>query len=128
MKFFTQLAISGLVAASFSVAAAPLSEDRPDHFEGKSSETLEQAMSNLAEYNAKLHDMLASGDLTPKQMGEIHQLTYTLEEALAKLKDEVETMQEQVETVHLGSEKMSYDEVKETGKAYLNKAAKIVNQ
>ncbi|RUO71527.1 hypothetical protein CWI79_01790 [Pseudidiomarina salinarum] len=117
-----------MVAASFSAAAAPLSEERPDHFEGKSSETLEQAMSNLAEYNAKLHAMLANGDLTPKQMGEIHQLTYTLEEALAKLKDEVETMQEQVETVHLGSEKMSYDDVKETGKAYLDKAAKIVNQ
>lgn len=126
MKLFTQLAVSGLALVSLSVAAAPLSEERPDHFEGKSSETLEQAMSNLAEYNAKLSDMLTSGELTPRQMADIHQLTYTLEEALAKLKDEVETMQEQVETVHLGSEQMKFDDVKQTGQDYLEKAAKIV--
>lgn len=126
MKLFTQLAVSGLALVSLSIAAAPLSEERPEHFEGKSSETLEQAMGNLAEYNAKLRDMLAGGELTPKQMGDIHQLTYTLEEALAKLKDEVEALQEQVETVHLGSEQMKFEEVRQTGQDYLDKAAKIV--
>lgn len=113
---------------SLSLLSTPLlaSDDkRPDHFEGKKSETLEQALDNLREYNQKLAAVM-QGELTPQKMAEIHQLTYTLEEALQKLDDEVETLQDVLEEVHLGSERMDFDNVKSNGKKYLENSGKIV--
>ncbi|WP_233340202.1 DUF6746 family protein [Pseudidiomarina tainanensis] len=100
-------------------------QERPDHYKGKPSENLTQALNNLREYNKLLNTEL-SGELTPQKMAEIHQLTYTLERALERLDDEIDEMKDVLEEVHLGSERMELDRVKKNGAKYLEASNKIV--
>lgn len=103
-----------LIAASHTMA-----DDRPDHFQGLPSENLEQALQNLYSHNAQLHSVL-QGELTPASMHSVHQLTYTLEVALERIASSIETLQEQLEEVHLGSETMDVERVRSNGQLYLN--------
>lgn len=119
------IATAGLALASFSSYA---DDERYQHFSGQPSKTLEQALFNLANYNAKMADIMAKDELTPSDMATIHQLSYTLENALQKLDDEVDTLQEVLEEVHLASESLDYDTVKKKGKLYLDTTAKIVKK
>lgn len=119
-----------IISTTFALAlvAAPalaLDDQRPDHFKGEPSATLEQALENISVYNKKLAAAL-NGELTPQKMAEIHQLTYTLEVALQKLEDEVDDLQDVLEEVHQGSEHMDFDKVMSNGKKYLEVSGKIV--
>ncbi|OZB06199.1 MAG: hypothetical protein B7X54_03105 [Idiomarina sp. 34-48-12] len=132
------LSIASAVALSLAFIATPVvahdhgkkdhkheEQERPDHYKGKPSENLVQALNNLREYNKLLNAEL-QGELTPQKMAEIHQLTYTLERALERLDDEVDEMKEVLEEVHLGSERMELDKVKKNGAKYLEASNKIV--
>jgi len=101
-------------------------EERPDHFEGQRADTLSDAVSNLSTNNDHLAALLAKDELSDDDMGIIHQLTYTLENALAKIAEEVDSMAALVEEVHLGSENMERDRVRENGKAYLETIRPLV--
>lgn len=109
-----------LLVSAFSllVAAPALADDRVDHFEGKPAETLEQAVRHLSEYSKQL-ESLVEGDLSNADMGEIHQITYTLENALAKLDTDLNELAETLEEVHIASETADKETVKQSGKAYL---------
>lgn len=109
-----------LLISTFSllVAAPALADDRVDHFEGKPSETLEQAVRHLSEYSKQL-ESLVEGDLSSADMGEIHQITYTLENALAKLDTDLNELAETLEEVHIASETADKETVKQSGKTYL---------
>lgn len=109
--------VAGLSLFSFSAAVA--SDDRPDHSEGLPSATLQEALSNLATYNRQLAELVALESLTPQQMHEVHMLTYTLENALERIDDEVDDMAEDLEAVHQASEHADPDTVKTKGAAYL---------
>jgi hypothetical protein len=126
MKPFTSLLISTFVVATFTTAVHASDDKRPDHFKGQASATLEQAISNLNEYNAKLAALLAKQQLEPLDMVEIHQLTYTLEVALEKLEDEIDTLKDVLEEVHKGSEMMQFERVRENGERYLATSQKIL--
>lgn len=102
-----------------------LANERPNHFKGLPAETLEQAIHNFSKYNKKLQTLL-NGELTLDQMGEIHVLSYTLENALKKIDDEVDELKDTLEEVHKGSEDIDFKTVKESGKKYLDKAQKII--
>jgi len=112
------------VAASLLVAAPAFASDT-DHFKGEPSHTLEQAVANFSQYNKKLEKVLA-GDLTPEAMNEVHQLTYTLENALQKLDGEIDELEETLEKVHKASERADTDTVRTAGKQYLTNSRKIV--
>ncbi len=109
-----------LLVSAFSllVAAPALADDRVDHFEGKPAETLEQAVRHLSEYSKQL-ESLVEGDLSNADMGEIHQITYTLENALAKLDTDLNELAETLEEVHIASETADKETVKQSGKTYL---------
>lgn len=111
--------------ALFSTNNLFADEKRPEHFKGKPAATLEQAIKNFTAYNHKLQGILAS-ELTPEKMAEIHQLSYTLENALEKIDDEVDQLKDALEHVHLGSEHMDYNKVKQQGRLYLENAAKLI--
>ncbi|HET8816792.1 MAG TPA: DUF6746 family protein [Pseudidiomarina sp.] len=115
-----------VLALTFLPAAVAFADEkRPDHFAGEPSPTLDAAIENLSVYNAKLQAIIGKSDMTASDMAEIHQLTYTIEVALARLNEEVETMQEQVEVIHISSERMEFDQVQQTGTNYLENIAKI---
>ncbi|MAD77165.1 MAG: hypothetical protein CML20_20680 [Rheinheimera sp.] len=96
-------------------------EQRPDHFKGQQVGTLSEAVTLFRDGNQKLQQLL-QGELTPAKMVEIHQLTYTLENALDKIHSETMELKNVLEDVHLGSESMDFGKVKQQAKHYLDTA------
>jgi len=110
----------GVVALSLSaVSLADSASERPAHFKGEPAETLQQAVSNLSEYNNKLEALLARDELTSMDLHEVHQLTYTLENALQKIQADLTDTAEVLEEVHIASESNQPEVVKEKGQIYL---------
>ena len=118
MKTTLQIAAA---AAALLFAALAFADDDYEHYKGEPSKTLEQAVANLSEYNNRLEKVLA-GELTPQAMNEVHQLTYTLENALGKMDDELEDIAERLELVNKASERADPDTVKKEGAVYLEKS------
>ena len=102
--------------------------DKPQHFQGKPAETDEQARRNLREYNAKLKALLDKDKLSGSDLGEIHRISYTLENALAQLDPEVEWIAEYLEEVHLASERADRDTVRKKGRAYLSASKGLLEE
>src|SRR5210317_901812 len=96
----TTLAVTLLMSLSMLAHA----EDRPTHYKSEPSETLEQAVQNFSEYNRKLEVLLNKEKLTAAEMATVHQLTYTLENALNKINAELDKLSETLEVVHKASE------------------------
>lgn len=120
----TALVAAGLLALSLT---APVSaSERPEHFEGKPAETLDQALANFSEYHDKLAQVLAQDSLSAEDLQKVHKLTYTLENALEKMRDELDDLADTLEAVHLASESADIETVRESGKAYLDTSRKIV--
>lgn len=115
-----------LVIATFGFAVTITADERIDHFEGKSSETLEEAVKNFSEYNKKLASILEKEELTNQDMVKIHQLTYTLENALGKINKNLDELAETLEELHLASEKVDSNKVKNKGTSYLNTARTVI--
>ena len=116
--------VSGLLLAVGVVSTAHA--ERLDHFKGLPAETLEEAVSNLSEYNRKLGAILAADDLSVADMAEIHELTYTLENALERINEELAELAEILEEVHVASETGDFDAALHRGREYLDISRKIV--
>lgn len=116
MKLFS----AAIAALLFAVSLPSFAEEKQEyqHFKPEPSDNLHQAIMNLNKYNAKLQKMV-EGDLPPKDMAKIHELTYTLEVALARLSKELDVAANSLEEVHLGSEQMNKQRVEGFGKSYL---------
>ncbi|WP_193074540.1 DUF6746 family protein [Pseudomonas sp. FME51] len=111
---------AGIIALSLSATSWAGNEpERPAHFKGEPADTLQQAVTNLSEYNTKLDELLAKDELTPMDMHEVHQLTYTLENALQKIQADLADTAEVLEEVHIASETGKPGVVTEKGQAYL---------
>ncbi|MBV2128022.1 DUF6746 family protein [Arsukibacterium indicum] len=111
-----------LTTLSFASVA---DEQRPDHFKGQQAASLTEAVELFRTSNQKLKQLL-QGDLSPEAMVEIHQLTYTLENALEKIHSETTELKEVLEEVHLGSENMDFAKVKKQAARYLDTATTLV--
>jgi hypothetical protein len=119
--------VVGLALGPVSGAVAGDDDDHHDHYEGLPAPSLEAAMKNLGEYNDKLAGLVERRELSPRELEEIHQLTYTLENALHRMQEELATMAEDLEAVHLASEAHDRDTVRARGKAYLSGSSKLVD-
>lgn len=126
MRNILQLTLAGaLLVAVYSMPTAAMAQDRIDHFKGEPAATIEQALQNIAEYNQRLSTVLAS-ELTPTKMAEIHQLTYTLENALERLREDLAELADTLEEVHVASETMDYTVVKKAGELYLQTSQQLI--
>ena len=114
-----------MLGSTLFFAGAALADERPDHYKGKPSETLEQAVANFSEYNRKLQTLLAA-ELTPLAMVEIHELTYSIEVALEKIHAETGKLKDVLEEVHVASEHMDTATAKDRGNAYIKAAQTLV--
>lgn len=97
-----------------------------EHFKAKPSPTLEAAIENLTTYNAELAALLAQEQLSLLDMNKIHELTYTLEDALARIDAHVEALEESLESVHKASERADMKVVKADGQRYLNDSQRLL--
>lgn len=100
--------------------------DRVDHFKGKPAETVAEALENFREANNRLAEIIAMDRPDTQAVVEVHQLTYTLENALEKIRDELEDVADVLEEVHLASERNDRETVKKRGAVYLENAQKIL--
>jgi hypothetical protein len=114
-----------VLALSLSMLLPSFAEERSAHHEGKPSPTLESALTNLKEGNAKLAEILKKVRLSPGDLHEVHILSYTIENALEKLGEEQARLAELMEEVHIASEKNDAKTVKESGEAFLKAAAPL---
>ncbi|AHK79400.1 hypothetical protein M911_09815 [Ectothiorhodospira haloalkaliphila] len=113
------------LTAGMTLSSGAAWADRVDHFKGKSADTLEQALENFVEYNRKLETALAEGELTPEAVAHIHELTYTLENALERMNQDLADLADTLEEVHLASEVNDVERLREEGRKYLDVANKI---
>jgi hypothetical protein len=109
----------------FSHAALGSDDDRVEHFQGKPARTVTEALDNFREANLRLSDIVAMDNPDTQAVYEVHQLTYTLENALEKIRDELEDLAEVLEEVHLASERNDGETVKEQGAEYLKNARQV---
>ena len=123
MIFLRNLALAA--ATSLLMAAPAMADEAVKHYKGKSAESLEQAMANFSEYNTKLEKILAN-DLTPVTMNDVHELTYTLENALEKMGSELGELAATLERVHIASENLDDKTIHSEGKKYLNTSRTLV--
>lgn len=123
MKTFKLIFIA-LVLLSLSALSQA---EKVDHFEGVPSPTLEAALANLTEFNVELEVLLKKDSLSPEDHHKIHELTYTLENAIQKLGSEQQRLAEILEEVHLASETADSKTVKGSGHAYLEGTAPLTH-
>lgn len=122
--------LAGLFIVVMSLSTSAIADDdeqKYQHFKPEPAENLQQAIMNLVEYNAKLQEIV-NGDLSAQDMAKVHELTYTLEVALARLSKELDVAANSLEEVHLGSEQMNKPRVKGFGKDYLNTLNHLLGQ
>lgn len=108
------------------MSATAVADSAPAHFKGEPADTLAQAVANFSEYNQRLAELLAQDELAITDLGSVHELTYTLENALEKIQEEVEAMAHTLEEVHQGSETGDFERVQSNGAAYLEAAQTLV--
>ena len=114
-----------VLAVSLAIAGAAVAEERPDHFKALAAPDLQTAVTNFSEYNNQLEKAF-SGELTDADLTKIHELTYTLENALEKITIDLEELAETLEKVHVASETYNRDALKEAAPVYLDTARIIV--
>jgi len=115
MKVMNYLAAAAL---SFGVATMAKAET-VEHFKGESADTLEEAVTHFKRYNHRLETLLKKDSMSAEDVTKVHELTYTLETALAKINQELDKLALTLEEVHLASEKYDADAVHEHGEAYM---------
>ena len=93
--------------------------DPVEHFQGKEAESLAQAVSNFNKGNQRLKKLLKQASLSADDIAAIHELTYTLENALAKINADLDQLALTLEAVHLGSEDNDAERVNKEGDKYL---------
>lgn len=113
MKFLATSSLMALIISS-SVAATEI-----NHFKGTPSPDLKTALCNLQTFDKQLLAATTGKKLTPEQMAEVHQLTYTLEVAVQRVQSELAIVAEELENAHKGSEVMNNDKVKSGAMEYL---------
>ena len=94
------------------------------HFEGKTPENLQQAFEYIREYNEKIAS-LTEAEMTEDTLTEIHELSYTVENALEKIREEMAALADQLEELHLASESYDLEKSREHAASYLSLAQEL---
>ncbi|MBT0585990.1 DUF6746 family protein [Alteromonas oceanisediminis] len=114
------LLLSTTFAATLCLSNTVVADDEYQHFAAKPSEDLSSALCNLKDYNALLTDIVETdADIPVEGMVKIHELTYTLENAIQQLQRDLATIAEDLESVHKASERIDQATVSEKSAAYL---------
>lgn len=120
------LTVTALSLGLLSFGSVQAQDLAVKHFKGVPSETYQQAISNLQQYNPKLSEIIAKDTLTPKDMAEIHQLTYTLENAIERIQIHLQQTAKVLEEVHQASENAQYDKTLTQGRIYLEQSNLLI--
>lgn len=118
----------GALLSSVIVMGAPVhAEERMSHYKGLPAETLEAAVGNFSEYNHKLEALLGKGELSAEDLAAVHEITYTLENALVKINAEFMALADTLEEVHVASETADTATVVNKGREYLRVSRQVID-
>lgn len=118
--------INYLAAAALSFGVATMAKaETVEHFKGETAESLEDAVTHFKRYNQRLESLLNKDSMSAEDVTKVHELTYTLENALAKINEELDKLAATLEEVHLASEKYDAKAVKEHGDSYMEVIGQI---
>lgn len=109
-----------LSVATILLSPQIYSEEKYSHFPAIASKDLPTALCNISVYNEKLASILNQPTLSAQDMVKVHELTYTLENAVNFLKTSLEQTSIDLEKVHKASEVLNASTIKNSGKQYLN--------
>ena len=113
-------------ALSLGLSALPVSaSEEVDHYAAKPSETLAEALATLADYNARVEAVMARDTLSVQDMEEVHEYTYTMEQAVARIAAEMEEIAVVLEEVHQSSEGDDPEALRAATGAYLDRTAPL---
>ncbi len=124
MKKTITIAIASLL---FTLPNAQADETY-SHFPSLASEDTSEALCNLAKFNEKLQTIVKKETLTPEDMVKVHELTYTLENAVIRLQKDLDTIAIDLERAHLASEHLKWEKVKQSGEKYLSATSLLLAQ
>lgn len=93
--------------------------EKYDHFPSLEAPDTQTAICNLLAFNQKLSAITNKEQLTPEDMVKVHELTYTLENAVIGLQKNLETIAVDLEKAHIASEQLDAETVKDSGEKYL---------
>jgi hypothetical protein len=116
-------------ALLMALLSDPLGADeaqRFDHYQGEQPADLAAALTLLSDYAQRLEQQLQVQDLDAVALNDIHQLTYTLENALERLAEDVSALAELLESVHVGSETAAAAAVRADGARFLERLAPLL--
>ncbi len=116
---------TAMILAVATVSVAHATDVR--HFKGEKPETLAEAFAIIEKYNAQLEGRIQY-ELTPYTMAEIHQMSYSLENALQFIEEHLDTTQENLEKVHIASETNDPETVQAKGKEYLQGTKELLGK
>ena len=97
-----------------------------NHFPSVASPTVSAAQCNLAKYNAILTKLINQPEMSITDMLSVHELTYTLEQAIERLQDSLEDVAEELEKVHKASEHLDPNVIVSSGQLYQEKLQAIL--
>jgi len=118
---------AAILTVSCAVPFTYADDPRLDHYQGLRAETLVEALQHLTEYNAQLAPLLAQSSLSLAELDAIHQLTYTIENALERIGSEVHELAELLESVHVASEQGDPATVLRDGRTFLEASSPLTH-
>ncbi|NKB55106.1 MAG: hypothetical protein GKS00_02115 [Alphaproteobacteria bacterium] len=120
--------LAAILAAGLCAATAAQRNDgeRIDHYAAREAANLKEAVTNFSAFNDKVAEILARPELGPNDLEEVHELTYTLESALAEIRTELSGLADTLEALHLASEAHKAEATRTHGAAYLETARALV--
>lgn len=126
---FVKIKLKGFLFTLFSIALVNSASADSDaqHFPAIESKSLVEAKCNLSAYQTKLSAILEKSEITPLDAVKVHELTYTLENALIKMQQDLAQMAVVLEEVHLASEKLDTDVIKKQGDVFLSSTNELLN-
>lgn len=101
-------------------------DEKYDHFPALKAPNMAVALCNLESYNQKLATIKSKPQLDTLDMVKVHELTYTLENALARLQQELVKMATDLEEVHQASEKLDQQAILSFSEKYLRLSNMLV--
>ncbi len=111
------------ILTAFAVLLPSLSPaqagEKYNHFPSLEAANTSAAFCNLAKFNQKLQAITNKKTLTAEDMVKVHELTYTLENAVIRLQKELDVIAVDLEKVHKASEHLKQDVIKNSGAKYL---------
>lgn len=108
------------VSISFLVAPTLSADEDYDHFPALQAPDTSVAICNLNNFNAKLQAILNKPQIGVEDMVKVHELTYTLENAVQRLQQDLVVIADDLERAHKASESLQQDMLRTSSNAYLS--------